>query len=143
MWGAKMFSSRYIAFGIPEREPTFFLLGNRDYRSCLAGVGRLAMAAERLNNGRRRTILGASTGYSTGPDTAVVLADETLLRARAQPPSTHAHTTNVTMGFPHEAHSGSGGNAQRGGSLQRRVRMVDGRSTVFLMRMLWEYRLSR
>ena len=130
---------RYILWRIPER--ACFLLPEIEIIGVASGVGQAKMAAERLEQWQAAGYIGASTDDSTGTDTAVVLADETLLMPVLSHLPDSIATTNVTMGFPMKL-TPVAAVMRSAVALQRRVRMVDGRPA-FSMRMLWEYWLSR
>jgi CRISPR/Cas system-associated exonuclease Cas4 (RecB family) len=126
--GAKMFPSLYPledtgeepAFSSPEIE----IIG------VASGVGQAKMAAERLEQWQAAGYIGASTDDSTGTDTAVVLADETLLMPVLSHLPDSIATTNVTMGFPMKL-TPVAAVMRSAVALQRRVRMVDGRPAFF------------
>ncbi len=129
-----------ISFG-GYRRGACFLLPEIEIIGVASGVGQAKMAAERLEQWQAAGYIGASTDDSTGTDTAVVLADETLLMPVLSHLPDSIATTNVTMGFPMKL-TPVAAVMRSAVALQRRVRMVDGRPA-FSMRMLWEYWLSR
>lgn len=123
--GASMFPSRY---DIEEDErpdsPEIEVIG------VASSVGQAKVAADRLERWHAGGHIGSDPDDSSGTDTAIVLADESLLMPVLSHIPDSITTTNVTMGFPMKL-TPVAAVMKAATSLQRRMRMVGGRPAFF------------
>ncbi len=123
--GAGMFPSRYE---IEEEERT--AAPEIEVIGVASSVGQAKVAADRLGEWNREGLVGAGPEDSTGTDTAIVLADESLLMPVLSHIPDSITTTNVTMGFPMKL-TPVAAVMKAATSLQRRIRTVGGRLAFF------------
>ncbi|MCM1028455.1 MAG: exodeoxyribonuclease V subunit gamma [Pseudoflavonifractor sp.] len=94
--GAKMFPSRYEL----EEDSSAGAMPEIEIIGVASGIGQVKVASSRLQQWTEAGLVGQGPEDATGTDTAIVLADETMLMPLLCHLPSSLPAVNVTMGFP-------------------------------------------